>query len=414
MAPRALKVDELASVLPPGGLTLVSASPAESDLLVEMVAQAGDALGDMTFSGIFVPGLNKPTYSGGSQTRVLSFFQTPQLRAEAHRVDFVPVHYAAGQALYRSLKPRAVLAMVSPPDENGMCSFGAETAWIPDNWRNAAVRVAHINPAMPRTAGDPGIPFAELTGYIEGEQPLKGMPDGAADPVSEAIARHAAAFIEDGATIQTGLGKVPDCILDMVQDRRNLRIHTGLIGDGALRLVRSGAMATGKSALVGVAIGSPALYAGLDDPHFDFRPISVTHDPRVSGAAEQLITVNGALEVDLFGQTYAEVGPKGAMSGPGGASDFTTAARLSPRGIRMICLPADAGKGAITRIIDPRDAKGPVSLGRLDTDIVVTEHGAADLRGKGHNARAEALIAIAAPAFRDALAAAWSRIADGL
>ena len=414
MAPRSLKVDELASVLPPGGLTLVSSSSAESDLLVEMVRMAGDALGDMRFSGIFVPGLNKPTYSGGASTRVLSFFQTPELREEAHRVDFVPTFYGAGQALYRRLAPRAVMAMVSPPDEHGMCSFGVETAWIPDNWRSAPVRVAHINPAMPRTAGDPGIPFAELTGYIEGGQALKGMAEGAADPVSEAIARHAAPFIEDGATIQTGLGKVPDCILDAVQDRRGLRLHTGLVGDGALRLVRSGAMAPGRSALVGVAIGSPALYAGLDDPHFDFRPISVTHDPRISGAAEHLVTVNSALEVDLFGQTYSEVGPKGAMSGPGGASDFTTAARLSPRGVRMICLPADAGKGRISRVIDPATAKGPVSLSRLDTDVIVTEHGAADLRGKGHDARAQALIAIAAPAFRDELDAAWRRISDRL
>jgi acyl-CoA hydrolase len=414
MAPRRIAADALASVLPPGGLTLVSSCSAESDLLVAMVANAGEALGNMRFSGIFVPGLNRPTWRAGAGSRVLTFFQTPDLRAEAQRVDFLPLCYGQISALYRAAPPKAVLFMCSPPDEEGMCSFGPETAFIPDFWRTAAVRIAHINPAMPRTRGDPGIPFAELTAFVEGEQALKGTPQSAPDPVAQAIARHAAPFIEDGATLQTGLGKVPDAVLDALHERRDLRLHTGLVGDGGLRLVRSGAMAPGPSALVGVAIGSPTLYAGLDDPHFQFRPVSVTHDLRIAGAADHLVTVNSALEVDLFGQVYSEVGPRGALSGPGGASDFIAAARLSPRGLRLVCLPADAAKGTVSRIIDPADARGPASLSRLDTDVVVTEHGAADLRGKGHDARAQALIAIAAPALRDPLAETWRRISDRL
>lgn len=414
MAPRRITADELASVLPAGGLTLVSSCSAESDLLVQMVATAGDALGSMRFSGIFVPGLNRPTWRAGAQSRVLSFFQTPELRAEGDRIDFLPIYYGQVSALYSASPPSAVLFMCSPPDADGMCSFGVETAFIPDFWRSAPVRIAHINPAMPRTSGDAGIPFSELTAFIEGEQVLKGTPAGAPDPIARAIAQHAAPYIEDGATLQTGLGKVPDAVLDALHDRRDLRLHTGLLGDGGLRLVRSGAMAPGQSALVGVAIGSPELYAGLDDPHFQFRPISVTHNLRIAGAAEHLVTVNSALEIDLFGQVYSEVGPKGAMSGPGGASDFAAAARLSPRGLRIICLPADAAKGALSRIIDPAQARGPAALDRLDTDLIVTEHGAADLRCKGHNARAEALIAIAAPQFRDALATSWRRISDQL
>ncbi|MCC6828392.1 MAG: hypothetical protein IT550_09210 [Novosphingobium sp.] len=414
MAPQRIKADELASVLPPGGLTLVSSCSAESDLLASMVAEAGNALADMRFSGIFVPGLNRHVWAGSRTSRVLTFFQTPQLREAADRVDFLPLCYGQITALYAAQAPQAALFMCSPPDENGMCSFGTETAFVPDFWRSAAVRIAHVNPAMPRTAGDPGIPFGELTAFIEQDQILKGTPADPPDAVSRAIARHAAPFIGDGATLQTGLGKVPDAVLDALHDRRNLRLHTGLAGDGALRLVRSGAMASGASALVGVAIGSPELYDGLNDPHFQFRPVSVTHDLRVAGAAEHFVTVNSALEIDLFGQVYSEIGPKGAMSGPGGASDFAAAARLSPRGLRMVCLPADAAKGTLSRIIDPAAARGPASLSRLDTDIVVTEHGAADLRNKGHDARAEALIAIAAPPFRDALADGWRRISERL
>jgi acyl-CoA hydrolase len=379
-----------------------------------MVARAGDALGDMRFSGIFVPGLNRRSWLGNASSRVVTFFQTPDLRKEPDRVEFLPLSYRQISSFYRAKPPRAVLFMCSLPDEDGACSFGTETAFIPDHWRSVPVRIAHINPAMPRTRGDPGIPFAELTAFVEQAQDLKATLGVEPDRIAQGIARHAAALIEDGATLQTGLGKVPDAVLDALHDRQELRLHTGLVGDGGLRLVRSGAMASGASALVGVAIGSTVLYEGLDDPHFQFRPVSVTHDLRVAGGAEHFVAINSALEVDLFGQVYSEVGPNGAMSGPGGAGDFAAAARLSPRGLRVVCLPSTAAKGATSRIIDPAEARGPVSLSRFDTDIVVTEHGAADLRGKGHDARAEALIGIAAPLFQQSLAAAWSRISDRL
>ena len=414
MAPRPIDRDGLASVLAPGGLALVSSCSAESDVLADMVARAGDALGNMRFSGIFVPGLNRHTWYGSASSRVLTFFQTDELRREPKRVDFLPLSYGQISAFYTAEPPQAVVFMCSPPDENGACSFGTETAFIPDHWRGAPVRVAHINPAMPRTRGDPGIPFSELSAFIEEAQDLKQMLKAPPDPVANQVATHAARFVGDGATLQTGLGKVPDAVLDALHDRRNLRLHTGLVGDGGLRLARSGAMAPGPSAVVGVAIGSSDLYAGLDDPHFQFRPVSVTHDLRVAGSTAHFVAINSALEVDLFGQVYSEVGPKGALSGPGGASDFAAAARLSPRGLRIVCLPASAAQGTISRIIDPADARGPISLSRLDSDVVVTEHGAADLRGKGHDARAEALIAIAAPGFQQSLTAAWSRISDRL
>ena len=414
MAPRRLAVDELASVLPAGGLTLVSSCSAESRLLGDMVAAAAGSLGDMAFSGIFVPRLNRLVWDGGPQTRVITFFQTQELRAEGERVDFLPLNYGQIVAFYRRHKPQAALFMCSPPDAQGNCSFGTECAFIADMWRDIPVRIAHINPLMPRTPGDKGIPFSEITAVVEAEQDLLGIPAASPDAVAQAIAAQVAEFVSDGATLQTGLGRIPDAVLDALHDRRGLRLHTGLLGDGGLRLLRSGAMAEGRSALVGVAIGSPELYAGLDDPHLQFRPVSSTHHVALAGAADALVTINSAIEADLFGQCYAEVGPKGAMSGPGGASDFAAAARLSPGGKRIVAFPASAAGGTVSRIVLPQDATGPVSLGRMDVDIIVTEHGAADLRGKSHEARAKALIAIAAPDHRETLAAGWCDIAARL
>jgi acyl-CoA hydrolase len=408
-SPRLLRSGELAAVLPAGGLTLVSSCSAESDLLAGEVAAAGEALGDMDFAGIFVPGLNRHDWKAGPASRVTTFFQTLELRKRGGSARFLPLCYQDILALIRHEVPRAALVMCAPPDAKGNCSFGTEVALIAALWREIPVRIAHINPAMPHTPGDPGIPFSELTAYFEGEQALRGMPANPVDPVSGAIGAHVAALVPDGAALQTGLGKIPDAVLRTLTGHRDLRFHTGLIGDGALELVRSGAMAPGASALVGVAIGSAALYAGLDDLHFQFRPVTVTHDFATLAAIERLVTINSAMEVDLFGQVYAESSSRGFQSGPGGASDYARGARRSRGGLRIIALPA--ATSSTSRIVAPGQGHGPVSLSRFDVDVVVTEHGTADLRELTYQQRAAALIAIAAPEHREALDRAWHAVA---
>lgn len=404
MTAKRLRPGELASVLPAGGLTLVSSCSAESDLLLTEVESAGDKLGDMTLSGIFVPRLNSAVWRAGSRSKVLTFFQTPELRAEGRRSSFVPLCYQDILKLYRRRAPDAALFMCSPPDEHGHCSFGVETAFIAALWREIPVRIGHINPLMPRTPGDPGIPFDQLTGWFEGAQPLRTMST-ASDEASDAIAAHIASVIADGVTLQTGLGKIPDAVLRALHGHRHLRLHSGLIGDGALALAKSGAMAPGRSAVAGVAIGSANLYASLDDDHFTFQPVTVTHDPATLARIDRLVTINSAIEVDLYGQVHAEASSRGFMSGPGGASDYARGARLSNGGLRIIALPATAG--ALSRIVPAGSGHGPVSLSRFDVDIVVTEHGIADLRELDHEDRAQALIRIASPAHREELARSW-------
>jgi acyl-CoA hydrolase len=193
----------------------------------------------------------------------------------------------------------------------------------------------------------------------------------------------------------------------------DLRVHTGLMGDGLLELAVSGAMAEGPSAIVGVAIGSAELYAGIANPAFQFRPVSVTHGLAAHAAIDNLVTINSAIEVDLLGQAYAELTPKGLMSGPGGASDFARGARLGD-GLRIVALPASAAGGTVSRIVAPGAGAGAVSMGRMDIDLVVTEHGVADLRDKTYAMRAEVLIGIASPPHRDLLQVAWTDYAKKL
>ena len=411
MAPRRLDLDSLAAVLPAGGRVLVEACSGESLVLAEAVARAGEALGAMTFTGIFVPGLNTRTYLANPECRVETFFLTPELKAAGASVKFLPLCYGAILERLRSIPIDGALFMATPPDAVGACGFGPISDFVAEIWPRIPVRVAHINPRLPQVASSRSIPFDALTGYLEAEQDLLEISDAADDSISRAIGERVASFAPDGATIQIGLGKIPGAVLRALRGRRGLRIHSGLIPDAVCDLEDAGALAAGVAVTGGVAIGSQRLYQRVGRPAYRFEPVSHTHSPRVLMALEKPVAINSALEVDLFGQAYAEMGPNGLMSGPGGASDFARGI-WAGGGLRIVALAASAAKGKISRIVAPGEAIGPVSLGRMDTDIAVTEHGAADLRGLDHQERARALIAIAPPEHRDRLAERWAALAD--
>lgn len=397
---------ELTSVLPPGGLTYVQGCSGESPLLADAVMAAGAALGPMIFTGIFVPGLNRRTYLANQDCRAATYFMTPELKEAGAAVEFLPLCYADMLAHLRSAKIDAALFSVSPPDETGNCSFGPVVDFLAELWPRIPTRIAHINPSLPRTNGPTGIPFEELTAFVEGDAALPESIDQS-DEIARRIGEHVAAYVEDGATIQTGLGKVPGAVLRALAGRRGLRIHSGLIGDAVVDLAEAGAFADGVAVTAGVAIGTRRLYEAIQSPAYEFRPVAHTHSTPVVAGLDRFVAINSAFEVDLFGQAFAEVGPRGLVSGPGGASDFARGAKAGG-GLRIVALPASAGSS--TRIV--ASGRGPVSLGRMETDIVVTEHGAADLRYGNHGARAQALIAIAAPEHREGLARAWRDIAN--
>jgi acyl-CoA hydrolase len=410
VAPQRLDPAKLASALPAGGRTLVHACSGESLLLAEAVTRAGSALGAMIFTGIFVPGLNTRSYLANPLCRVETFFLTPELKAEGDAVTFLPLCYGEILARLRRIRIDAALFMATTPNADGWCGFGPVVDFLAELWPRIPVRIAHLNPLMPRTHGHRGIPYSELTAVVEQEQELLGFAEAGQDPVADAIAMHVARWIRDGATIQTGLGKIPGAVLRSLKARRNLRIHSGLIGDAVAELEQAGALAKGCAVTGGVAIGSRRLYDAVGGSSYRFEPVSYTHAPGIVATIENFVAINSAIEVDLLGQAYAEMGLGGLMSGPGGASDFARGAWCGG-GLRIVALPASAAKGSVTRIVAPNRGAGPVSLGRMDTDIVVTEFGAADLRGLSHHERARALIAIAPANHREALESAWAGFA---
>lgn len=412
MTPVRFNPADIATWLPMGSRVLVAGATGEPLLLAEAVMAAGDSLGAVTFTGAFIPGVNRHTYLANPDCRVETFFVTPELKSEVgKRVTFLPLCYNDIRDRLRAGPIDAMLIMVTPPDEHGNCSFGPAVDFAAELWRDIPVRIAHINPAMPRTRGHAGIPFDQITAFVEADQPFHGPADIGDDPIANAIAAHIAPYIVDGATLQMGVGKVPGAVLRALTGRRNLRVHSGLIVDAVVDLEEAGALAPGVSVTAGVAIGSERLYRAIAGPAYNFQPVSVTHDAATIAAIPNFVAINSALEVDLLGQAYAELGPKGLMSGPGGASDYARAAKIGG-GLRIVALAATAAKGAISRLALPGTPAGPVALGRMDIDIIVTEYGAADIRALTYDARAEALIAIAAPDHRAALRDGWRAYAS--
>lgn len=397
MPPR-IQPAELGRYLPEAGLCWITGCSGESAAFREGLS--GLSRPGLMFTGIFVPGLNRPAYLLDTGGRVTTFFMLPEF-ARSDRVDFLPLSYRDIHAWFDRNTPEAALVTVSPPGPDGRCSFGAVTDFIADLWERIPILIAHINPAMPATRGTPGIPLDRFAAIIEAEQQLAESDPGL-DEASTRIAAHAASMIPDGATIQAGVGRVPEAVLRGLTAKRGLAIHSGLIGDSTLHLLRSGALRAENPVTAGVAIGTRALYDAISGPEFSFRPPSFTHDIATLAALEGFVSINSAIEVDVDGQARAEATAGGYVSGPGGASDFTAGAR-GRGGLRMVVLPATAAKGTVSRIVRTADATGPVSLGRFDVDIVVTEHGIADLRGKSHAARRGALVAVADPAHRPSL-----------
>jgi acyl-CoA hydrolase len=410
MPPRRLDPDAVASVLPAGGRVLVSGCSGESLILADAVVRAGSRLGATTFTGIFVPGLNTHSWLANPACRVETFFMTPELKAAGAATRFLPFCYGDILGWLRTAPIEAALFMATPPDAEGLCSLGPIVDFLAELWPRIPVRIAHINPRLPRVAGPCGVPFDALTAFVEAEQELLGGPDRPDEAISQAIGEGIARFVSDGATIQTGLGKIPTAALRALKDRKNLKIHSGLIPEAVIDLEDAGALAPGVSVTGGVAIGSRRLYDRVGGPAYRFHPVSYTHAPRILTEIDNFVTLNSAMEVDLFGQSYAELGPSGMVSGAGGASDFAHGARAAG-GVRIVALAAFASGGAVSRIVAPGEGAGPVSLSRMDTDVVVTEYGAADLRGLDHDERARALIIVAPPAHRERLAAQWAALA---
>ncbi len=296
------------------------------------------------------------------------------------------------------------VVQVSPPDRQGMCSLGPAVEFSLAVLARARRRIAVINAGAPALRNSCAVPVDRFSELVQGDAALPDYVIGGADPVASAIARHVQEFVPDDATVQIGIGKIPAAVLAALGDRRGLKFHSGMLTDGLIRLQQQGALAANHQHTACALLGSQVFYQwAAEQQCIRIRGCEFTHAPSRLAALERFIAINSALEVDLFGQCNAEFLAGRAISGPGGAPDFAAAARRCASGVSIVALPASSH--GVSRIRARLDV--PATLARTDVDVVITEHGVADLRGASVQDRAERLISVAMPAARSDLASAW-------
>jgi 4-hydroxybutyrate CoA-transferase len=302
----------------------------------------------------------------------------------------------------------AALVQVGPPDAEGRCSLGPTVSYTKAAIRSAPLVIAEMNVRMPRTCGDSQVSSADLDVIVESDRQLIQVPQPEPDATSSAIARHVASLIRDGDCLQVGVSAIATAIWRTLAVRSDLGIHAGSVADGAAEAMRRGVVTNAAKSVdrgctvTNQLIGTDLLYAFADgNPQVRLMPAEYSNDPRVIGGLRNFVSVNSALEVDLAGQVNSEVAGGRYLAGVGGALDFAIGARLSPGGRSVIALPSTA-RGR-SRIVASTSG-GNVTIPGTLVDFVVTEHGAADLRGASAPERARRLIELAAPEYRGDLA----------
>ena len=348
--------------------------------------------------------------------RVNSMFISANIRKavqECH-ADFTPVLLSEFPLLFKNgfLPLDVALIHVSPPDEHGFCSFGVEVGLTKSAAESAKIIIAEVNQQMPRTLGDSFIHVSKLNFIIPVDYPIPEilmMKKGNSN-VIEQIASHIAELIPNGATMQMGIGAIPNAVLKYLHHKKDLGIHSELFSDGVIALVNAGVLTSARKSLhpgkiiAGFIIGTQELYDWVDNnPLIELRPTEYVNDPFVIAQNERMVAINSAIEVDLTGQVCADsIGPK-LYSGAGGQLDFMYGASRSKGGVPIIALPSTTllkDGISVTRIAAMLKQGAGVVTSRNHVRYVVTEYGVADLYGKSIRQRAQQLISIAHPDFR--------------
>lgn len=328
------------------------------------------------------------------------------------RADFTASFFYRLPELVRERPFDVAVVQVSAPDKHGYCSLGVAVDYALTAVRTAKTVIAQVNDQMPRTLGDCFVHVDEIDCIVECSAPLPELPPARIGPVEEAIGRHCASLIRDGDTLQLGIGAIPDAVLLFLKDKKDLGIHSEMISDGVVELIEKGVVTCRRKSLdpgkcvVAFLIGSRRLYDFVDDnPFVEMRPVDYVNDPNVIARQDNMVSINSCLQVDLLGQVCSEAVGTRQFSGVGGQVDFIRGAAMSRGGRAIIAMPSTAAKGTLSRIVAQHGAGAVITTSRNDVDAIVTEYGVAQLRGKTLRERAQSLIAIAHPDFREELTA---------
>jgi 4-hydroxybutyrate CoA-transferase len=395
--------------------------------LVAALTRRGPLLHDVEIVHMATMGIadySAPEYEGHFRINSLFIGGNVRRAVQEGRADYTPIFLSEIEGLLRSgsLPIDVCLLQCTPPDRDGYMSLGASVDVTRAAVEASRYVIAEINDQAPRTLGDSFLHVSAVHAFVETSHPVVEYPQPEVTGMHHEIGRRVAELIPDGAAIQTGIGGIPEAVLGFLGGHRDLGIHSEMIPDGAIELMEKGivnnrlkSLNRGKS-VAGFVLGSRRLFDFIhNNPAFEFHATSYCNDPFVIAQNDRVVAVNSALEVDITGQVCADSVGFSPYSGIGGQVDFLRGAARSKGGVPVIALPSTACHGTVSRIVPTLRPGAGVVTSRGDVHYVITEHGTAYLHGKTLRQRAEALIAIAAPEFREPLerAAIEAKILSG-
>ncbi len=414
---RVVSADEAVEAIQSGNRIFMTGNVSVPQQLLAALVKRAPALKDVEICQALSVGpadYVNPAMEGHLRVNTLFISANVRKAVQEGRADFTPVLLSEFPLLFKNgvLPVDVALVHVSPPDEHGFCSLGVEVGLTKSPAESAKIIIAEVNEQMPRTLGDSFIHVSRLNYIVPVNYPVAELPMGGEgdDQISQKIACYIAELIPDGATMQMGIGAIPDAVLNFLGDKRDLGIHSEMFSDGVVRLVEKGVITNARKTLhpgkivVGFILGTQALYRWADDnPLCEFHRQEYVNDPFVIAQNDKMVAINSAIEVDLTGQVCADsIGPK-FYSGVGGQVDFIYGASRSKGGVPVIALPSTTtlrDGTLVSRIVTMLKQGAGVVTSRNHVHYVVTEYGVASLYGKTIRQRAQALIHIAHPDFR--------------
>ena len=409
---RIVTADEAVAVVQSGQRVYIHNGCAEPVDLVKALTRRGPELRDVEVIHLATMGIadySLPQYEGHFRANSLFIAANVRRAVQECRADYTPIFLSEIEGLFRSgaLPVDVALLQCTPPDNYGYMSFGPSVDLTVTVAQCARHVVVEINDQMPRTLGDAFVHVSRINAFIESSHPLVENESHGVTDLHRAIARNIAALIPDGATIQTGIGGIPDATLALLGNHKDLGIHSEMFSDGIIALIRAGVVNGERKTLhphkviAGFVLGTKPLFDFIDNnPIFEFHPTAYCNDPFVIAQNDRMVAINSAIEVDLTGQVCSDSMGHAPYSGIGGQVDFLRGAARSKGGLPIIALPSTARNGTVSRIVPELQPGAGVVTSRGDVHYVITEHGVAYLHGKTLRQRVEALIRIADPRFR--------------
>ncbi len=412
---KVVSADEAIACIESGNRVYIGGGAGGPDVLIDAMCNRASELRDVELIHILTfidaPYVD-PKYEGSFRDNSLFIGHNVRKAIQEGRADFTPIFLSEIPGLFkRAILPIDVaLVSLSPPDEHGFCSFGVEVGTTKPAADSARYIIAEVNRQMPRVLGDSFIHVSRLTHVVETDYPLPEAPQGGSSPAHMRIGELVAEMIPDGATLQMGIGSIPDAVLQNLHGHKDLGVHTELFSDGVVSLFEQGIITCSRKTfhqgkmIAGFLFGSKGLYRFVDNNAIvELHPTEYVNDPFNIALNDNMVAINAALQVDLTGQVCADsIGPM-FYSGVGGQLDFIRGAARSKGGLPIIALPATAKNDTISRISPMLTEGSGVTTTRNDVHYIVTEYGIASLYGKTIRQRAQALINISHPDFREEL-----------